>query len=97
MVALIQCVNKGSFSHAFLICTELLARSPRRSPEDHLMPLVAGIAIADHDLSLRDIAAQLDQMHERPPSGGPKWQPSSVRALLEEAHHFGLALVRLVH
>lgn len=69
---------------------ELLARSPRRLPGDHLMRLVAGIAIADSDLSLRDIAAQLDQMHERPPRGGRKWQPSSVRALLEEARRFGL-------
>ena len=69
---------------------ELIKRSPRRQPEDHLMRLVAGIAIADPDLSLRDIAAQLDQMHERPPRGGRKWQPSSVRALLDEARRFGL-------
>jgi hypothetical protein len=69
---------------------ELLARSPRPPPEDHLMRLVAGIAIADHDLSLRDIAAQLDQMHERPPRVGRKWQPSSVGALLDEARRFGL-------
>ncbi|PDT48344.1 MULTISPECIES: recombinase family protein [Sinorhizobium] len=69
---------------------ELLSRSPRRPPEHHLMRLVAGIAIADPDLSLRDIAAQLDQMQERPPRGGRKWQPSSVRALLDEARRFGL-------
>ncbi|MGV1760796.1 recombinase family protein [Rhizobium sp. A22-96] len=69
---------------------ELLARSPRRAPEDHLMKLVAVIAIADPGLSLRDIAAQLDQMGERPAHGGRKWQPSSVRDLLGEAHRFGL-------
>ncbi|WP_025662875.1 recombinase family protein [Rhizobium sp. IBUN] len=69
---------------------ELLARSPRRGPEDHLMKLVAAIAIADPDLSLRDIATQLDQMGERPARGGRKWQPSSVRHLLDEAHRFGL-------
>jgi DNA invertase Pin-like site-specific DNA recombinase len=68
----------------------LLARSPRRAPEDHLMKLVAAIAIADPGLSLRDIAAQLDQMGERPARGGRKWQPSSVRNLLDEAHRFGL-------
>ncbi len=68
----------------------LLARSPRRAPEDHLMKLVAAITIADPSLSLRDIAAQLDQMGERPARGGRKWQPSSVRALLDEAHRFGL-------
>lgn len=69
---------------------ELLARSPRRAPEDHLMKLVAAITIAHPDLSLRDIAAQLDQMREQPPGGGRKWQPSSVRALLDEARRFGL-------
>ncbi|GAC1045935.1 recombinase family protein [Rhizobium sp. No.120] len=68
----------------------LLARSPRRPPEDHLMKLVAAIAIADPNLSLREIAAQLDQMGERPARGGRKWQASSVRALLDEAHRFGL-------
>lgn len=69
---------------------ELLIRSPRRAPEDHLMKLVAAIAIADPDLSLRDIASQLDQMGERPARGGKKWQPSSVRDLLDEARRFGL-------
>lgn len=69
---------------------ELLTRSPRRAPEDHLMKLVAAIAIADPGLSLRDIAAQLDEMGERPAHGGRKWQPSSVRHLLDEAHRFGL-------
>lgn len=69
---------------------ELLARSPRRGPEDYLMKLVAAITIADPDLSLRDIATQLDQMGERPARGGRKWQPSSVRHLLDEAHRFGL-------
>ena len=54
------------------------------------MRLVAGIAIADPDLSLRDIAAQLDQMRERPPRGGRKWQASSVKMLLDEARKLGL-------
>ncbi len=69
---------------------DLLARSPRRTPEDHLMQLVAAIAIADPDLSLRGIAAELDLMGEPPKGGGRKWQPSSVRDLLDEAHRFGL-------
>jgi DNA invertase Pin-like site-specific DNA recombinase len=69
---------------------KLLARSSRRIPSDRLMKLVATIAIADPGLSLRDIAAQLEQMGERPVRGGQKWQPSSVRHLLEEAHRFGL-------
>ncbi len=69
---------------------ELVARSPRRGPEDRLMKLVAAIAIADTGLSLRDIATQLDEMGERPARGGRKWQPSSVRHLLDEAYRFGL-------
>ncbi|MBW6426188.1 recombinase family protein [Rhizobium sp. XQZ8] len=69
---------------------ELLERAPRRAPEDHLMKVVAAVAIADPSLSLRAIAAQLDQMRERPPRGGGKWQPSSVRHLLNEAYRFGL-------
>lgn len=73
-----------------LVESDLIKRSPRRRPEDHLMRLVAEIAIADPDLSLRDIAAQLDRMHQPPARGGRKWQPSSVRALLDEARRFGL-------
>ncbi len=69
---------------------DLLARSPRRAPEDHLMQLVAAIAIADPHLSLREIAAELDKLGERPKGGARKWISSSVRDLLDEAHRFGL-------
>ena len=69
---------------------ELLARSPRRPVDDHHMKLVAAITIADPSLSLRDIAGQLDQMGEGPVRGGRKWQPSSVKALMDEAFRFGL-------
>lgn len=69
---------------------ELLARSPRRPVDDRHMKLVAAIAIADPTLTLRDIAGQLDQMGERPVRGGRKWQPSSVKALMDEAFRFGL-------
>jgi len=70
---------------------EKLSRSPRRAPENHLMKLVAAIAIADPGLALRDIAAQLDQMGERPTRGGKK-----MAALLRPGtcwtKHTGLAL-----
>lgn len=70
---------------------ELLARSPRpragRSSDEALAAIA--IAIADPGLSLRDIAAPLDQMGEWPALGGRKWQPSSVRHLLDEARRFG--------
>jgi DNA invertase Pin-like site-specific DNA recombinase len=71
---------------------ELLKRSPRRPPEDRLMTLVAGIAIADPDLSLREIAAQLERMRERTPRGGRQWAASSVKALLDQARRLGLAV-----
>jgi DNA invertase Pin-like site-specific DNA recombinase len=69
---------------------ELLDRSPRRAPEDHLMKKVAAITIADPSLSLRGIASELEKMGERPARGGKKFQPSSVRDLLDKAHRFGL-------
>jgi len=73
-----------------LVEKELLERSPRRAPEDHLMKKVAAITIADPSLSLRDIASELEKMGERPARGGKKFQPSSVRDLLDKAHRFGL-------
>lgn len=74
---------------------ELLRRSPRRPPEDRLMTLVAGIAIADPDLSLRDIAAQLERMRERTPRGGRQWAASSVKSLLDQARRLGLVVPQL--
>lgn len=71
---------------------ELLQRSPRRPPEDRLMTLVAGIAIADPELSLRDIAVQLERMRERTPRGGRQWAASSVKSLLDQARRRGLVV-----
>lgn len=71
---------------------ELIQRSPRRPPEDRLMTLVAGIALADPELSLRDIAAQLERMGERAPRGGRKWAASSVKSLLDQARRLGLVV-----
>jgi hypothetical protein len=56
------------------------------------MTLVAGIAIADPDLTLLEIGAQLERMHERTPRGGRQWQPSSVKALLDRARRLGLVM-----
>jgi hypothetical protein len=54
------------------------------------MTLIAGIAMADPDLSLRDIAAQLERMRERTPRGGKKWNASSVKQQLDRARRAGL-------
>lgn len=63
----------------------LLKKSPPRLPEDRLMTLVAGIHSSNPDLTLREIAGQLERLHERTPRGGSKWSPSSVKNLLDRA------------
>jgi DNA invertase Pin-like site-specific DNA recombinase len=70
----------------------LLRPAPRRKPEDRLMTLIAGIAMADPNLSLRAIGAQLERMRERTPRGGLKWSASSVKKQLDRARTVGLAL-----
>ncbi len=68
----------------------LLKKSPPRLPEDRLMTLVAGIHQSNPELSLREIANQLEQLHERTPRGGSKWSPSSVKNLIDRAKRTGL-------
>lgn len=63
----------------------LLKKSPPRLPEDRLMTLVAGIHASNPALTLREIAGQLERLHERTPRGGSKWSPSSVKNLLDRA------------
>lgn len=63
----------------------LLKKSPPRLPEDRLMTLLAGIHASNPELTLREIAAQLERLHERTPRGGSKWSPSSVKNLLDRA------------
>jgi hypothetical protein len=68
----------------------LLRKSPPRLPEDRLMTLVAGIHASNPDLTLRQIASQLERLHERTPRGGSKWSPSSVKNLIDRARRSGL-------
>ncbi|MBB3019534.1 DNA invertase Pin-like site-specific DNA recombinase [Microvirga lupini] len=70
----------------------LLHPASRKGPQHRLMNLVAGIAMADPNLSLRDIAAQLELMRERTPRGGRQWSASSVKKQLDLAKKHGLAL-----
>ena len=70
----------------------LLQSAPRKNPEDRLMTLIAGIAMTDPSLSLRDIGAQLERMRERTPRGALKWSASSVKKQLDLAKMHGLAL-----
>ncbi|WP_306050973.1 recombinase family protein [Oceaniradius stylonematis] len=68
----------------------LLRKSPPRLPEDRLMTLVAGIHSSNPELTLREIANQLERFHERTPRGGTKWAPSSVKNLIDRAKRSGL-------
>ena len=68
----------------------LLDRAPRRKANERLIVLVAGIAAAAPNLTLQQIASQLQSMRERTPSGGTRWHHSSVRNLLRQAARLGL-------
>lgn len=68
----------------------LLKKSPARPPEDRLMTLIAGIHSSNPGLTVREIATQLERLHERTPRGGMKWAPSSVKNLLDRAKRTGL-------
>jgi DNA invertase Pin-like site-specific DNA recombinase len=74
----------------------LLRPAPRTNPEDRLIILIAGIAMTDPSLSLRDIGAQLERMRERTPRGGLTWSASSVKKQLDQARKAGLALPKPV-
>lgn len=68
----------------------VLDRAPRHSTDDRLPALVAAIKGADPDITLQAICTRLEGMRERTPRGRTKWQPSSVRMLLERAEKLGL-------
>jgi hypothetical protein len=75
---------------------KLLDRASPQLPEDRLMTLVAGISQSNPDLSLRDIAAQLERLYERTPRGSAKWSASSVKNLLDRARRLGLVTEALI-
>ena len=73
-----------------LLPTTVLDRAPRRTADDRLLAIIAGMRHADPDLTLAGIAKRLEDMRERTPRGSAKWYPSSVRALLLRAEKMGL-------
>jgi DNA invertase Pin-like site-specific DNA recombinase len=70
----------------------LLKKAGRRPPDDRVMTLIAGIAISNPNLTLREIGAQLEAMRERTPRGGREWKASSVKFQLDRARKMGLAV-----
>ncbi len=69
---------------------EVLARAPRRPVDDRLPAIVAAIRGADPNITLQGLCDRLEAMRERTPRGRTKWQPSSVRMLLQRATRLGL-------
>lgn len=69
---------------------DLIAPAPRKPPKNDLLLVIAGIKGADPTISLRAIAARLEEMHIRTPRRDTTWSASSVKALLDRAERFGL-------
>ncbi|MGS4947466.1 recombinase family protein [Meridianimarinicoccus sp. RP-17] len=68
----------------------VLGRAAPRMADDRLPALVAAIKGADPDITLQAICDRLEAMRERTPRGRTRWQPSSVRMLLERAKRLDL-------
>ena len=68
----------------------VLDRAGRREKDDRLPAIVAGIKAANPDITLQAFCDRLQSMRERTPRGRARWQPSSVKMLLERAERLGL-------
>jgi len=68
----------------------VLRRAGRRENDDRLPAIVAGIKGADPDITLQAICVRLEAMRERTPRGRRKWEPSSVKMILDRAKTLGL-------
>jgi len=68
----------------------VLGRAPNRTDDKRHVAIVAAIVGADPTLGLREIAARLNQMRERTPSGRGEWGTSSVDMVLKQARKLGL-------
>jgi hypothetical protein len=55
-----------------------------------LMSLITGIANANPDLTLRDIAIQHEAMYERTPRGSATWTTSPVKHPFDRSRKLGL-------
>ncbi|MDM7457787.1 MAG: recombinase family protein, partial [Paracoccus sp. (in: a-proteobacteria)] len=85
---LIRAVN--AYIRDGLLPETVLARAERRRADDRLPAIIAAIKGADPDITLQSICDRLEAMRERTPRGRTRWQPSSVRMLLQRAARLGL-------
>jgi hypothetical protein len=74
-----------------LLPAAILGRARQTEKDDRLPAIVAAIKGADPKVTLQAICQRLEAMRDRTPRGRTKWQPSSVKMLLERAARLGLA------
>jgi len=79
-----------AYVHDGFLPAAVLGRARRRDTDDRLPAIVAAIRGADPEITLQAICDRLEAMRERTPRGRSKWQPSSVRMLLDRAERLGL-------
>ena len=80
---------KAYVRDGFLPAT-VLGRANRRDTDDRLPAIIAAIKGADPDITLQAICDRLEAMRERTPRGRTKWQPSSVKMMMNRAESLGL-------
>jgi DNA invertase Pin-like site-specific DNA recombinase len=79
-----------SFVREGLLPDTILSRATASDKDDRLPAIVAGIKGADPKMTLQAIGDRLETMRERTPRGRSKWEPSSVKMILERAKKLGL-------
>jgi DNA invertase Pin-like site-specific DNA recombinase len=78
-----------TYAREGFISKGILGRATNLAKDDRLLVLVAGIASAAPDLTLVDICIRLEALREPTPRGKRRWQPSSVKMLLDRAKERG--------
>lgn len=73
-----------------LLPKSVLERARPAATNDRLLAIVAAIKGADPEITLQGIGRRLEEMRERTPRGRDKWQPSSVKMLVDRAREQGL-------
>jgi DNA invertase Pin-like site-specific DNA recombinase len=79
-----------TFVREGLLPDTILSRATASDKDDRLPAIVAGIKGADPKMTLQGICDRLETMRERTPRGRSKWEPSSVKMILERAKKLGL-------
>ena len=79
-----------TFVREGLLPETILTRATAPDKNDRLPAIVAGIKGADPKMTLQALCDRLEAMRERTPRGRSKWEPSSVRMILERAKKLGL-------